>query len=204
MSIVRRVAVAVLVVALLGAAGGIAVAWSQGYRLFAVTSGSMAPTLDPGDLVLVVPAGDYRPGDIITFGHGAGITTHRVHGIDDSGLVTQGDANPSPDAFSVGVQDVAGEVVRMVPNGGYALVFFQRPTGAPAVMAGLLLMVLLWGLFFPPDDERTPDGDPARESERAARLPAGDRHPVRSLATDLWTESARPIAGLPPRHVRAT
>jgi signal peptidase len=69
-----------------------------------VRTGSMAPTMQPGDGFVAVPAavaGDLAPGDVIVFRaeelHGGGLTTHRVVEETDRGYVTRGDANPFTD-----------------------------------------------------------------------------------------------------------
>ncbi|MFB6140276.1 MAG: signal peptidase I [Halosimplex sp.] len=69
-----------------------------------VETGSMQPTLDPGDGFVAVPAalaGPVERGDVITFRaeelHGGGLTTHRVVEVTDRGYITRGDNNPFPD-----------------------------------------------------------------------------------------------------------
>ncbi|QZX98985.1 signal peptidase I [Halobaculum rubrum] len=69
-----------------------------------VETGSMAPTMEPGDGFIAVPAavaGDPEPGDVVTFDaqelNGGGLTTHRVVGETERGYVTRGDANPFTD-----------------------------------------------------------------------------------------------------------
>jgi signal peptidase len=69
-----------------------------------VETGSMQPTLDPGDGFVAVPAaiaGDIGPGDVVTFEaqeiQGGGLTTHRVVGETERGYITQGDNNPFTD-----------------------------------------------------------------------------------------------------------
>ncbi|MFW5911463.1 MAG: signal peptidase I [Halolamina sp.] len=69
-----------------------------------VETGSMEPTLEPGDGFVAVPtavAGDVDDGDVIVFRaeelQGGGLTTHRVVDETEQGYVTQGDANPFPD-----------------------------------------------------------------------------------------------------------
>ncbi|WP_152040039.1 signal peptidase I [Salinigranum salinum] len=69
-----------------------------------VTTGSMEPTLDPGDGFVAVPAavaGPVEEGDVVVFRAehvgGGGLTTHRVVGETSEGFVTRGDANPSTD-----------------------------------------------------------------------------------------------------------
>lgn len=72
-----------------------------------VETGSMEPTLDPGDGFVAIPAevaGPVEEGDVITFEareiQGGGLTTHRVVEVRDQGYVTRGDANPFTDQDS--------------------------------------------------------------------------------------------------------
>lgn len=69
-----------------------------------VETGSMAPTMAPGDGFVAVPpalAGGVEVGDVVTFRAesvgGGGLTTHRVVGTRGDGFVTQGDANAVTD-----------------------------------------------------------------------------------------------------------
>ena len=69
-----------------------------------VETGSMAPTLEPGDAFVAVPAavsGEIEPGDVVVFRatvlEGGGLTTHRVVAERDGGYVTRGDANVATD-----------------------------------------------------------------------------------------------------------
>lgn len=72
-----------------------------------VETGSMAPTLQPGDGFVAIPpglAGDIESGDVITFDaerlHGGGLVTHRVVEETEEGFITRGDANPFTDQSS--------------------------------------------------------------------------------------------------------
>jgi len=69
-----------------------------------VETGSMQPTLDPGDGFVAIPAqvaGGIGPGDVVTFEaqeiQGGGLTTHRVVEETERGYVTRGDNNPFTD-----------------------------------------------------------------------------------------------------------
>lgn len=69
-----------------------------------VTSGSMQPTLSPGDGFVAIPSalgGSVEPGDVVTFQsedtQGDRLTTHRVVEETDQGYITRGDANPFTD-----------------------------------------------------------------------------------------------------------
>jgi len=72
-----------------------------------VETGSMHPTLSPGDGFVVMPLfleGSIDQGDVIVFQaqnlHGGGLTTHRVVGETTNGFITKGDANPVTDQAS--------------------------------------------------------------------------------------------------------
>lgn len=102
-----------------------------------VETGSMEPTLDPGDGFVAIPSavsGDIETGDVVVFDaqeiEGGGLTTHRVVDETERGYVTQGDANPftDQDGEEPYVQDgqivaialqINGEVVR-IPHLGTA------------------------------------------------------------------------------------
>ena len=69
-----------------------------------VETGSMEPTMNPGDGFVAVPsalAGDVQEGDVVVFRaekiQGGGLTTHRVVDVTERGYVTRGDANPFTD-----------------------------------------------------------------------------------------------------------
>jgi signal peptidase len=69
-----------------------------------VETGSMSPTMEPGDGFVAVPsavAGEVGTGDVVVFRAqevgGGGLTTHRVVGETADGYITQGDANPFTD-----------------------------------------------------------------------------------------------------------
>ncbi|MFC7096464.1 S26 family signal peptidase [Halobaculum marinum] len=76
-------------------------ALGQPILLSYVETGSMAPTMEPGDGFIAVPAaiaGEPEAGDVVTFEaeelNGGGLTTHRIVGETDRGYITRGDANP--------------------------------------------------------------------------------------------------------------
>ncbi|AXG10689.1 signal peptidase I [Haloplanus rubicundus] len=107
-----------------------------------VETGSMAPTMEPGDGFVAVPsavAGEVEEGDVITFRaeeiQGGGLTTHRVVGETERGYVTRGDANPFTDqdggeppvkeAQIVAKALQVGGTVVVIPNLGTVVVGVQ-------------------------------------------------------------------------------
>jgi signal peptidase len=94
-----------------------------------VISGSMRPTLDVGDVVIIakVSADTIKPGDIIQFREAEGVTTvHRVVEIQEIEgnmlFVTQGDANSEPDVNPVIPANVVGKVIFDIPKVGWAAI----------------------------------------------------------------------------------
>lgn len=134
-------AVTVVVAALLGLSL-LPNAW--GWSTMVVTSSSMSPSFEAGDLVIVQPrdAEDLEPLDIITF-----VTpdrmrvSHRVvsKGTDADGItfVTKGDANKSADVDPVDGRNVEGQVRYSVPRLGYIVVWARTPLGLALLALGL-------------------------------------------------------------------
>ena len=110
------------------------------FHVLTVTSGSMAPAIDSGDLIVTRPVaiGEVEEGDVILFQSGGDRipTVHRVVGINEvelqlidratgttdvyveRRLLTMGDANPAPDSGEVTADRLLGEVWFEVPAAG--------------------------------------------------------------------------------------
>lgn len=117
-----------------------------------VTTGSMQPTLDPGDGFVAIPdalAGPVEEGDVVTFRaeeiQGGGLTTHRVVETTDRGYITRGDANPftDQDGGEPAVSDAQIVAVAWQPGGdvlalpGLGTVVTGVQTGLEAVQREL-------------------------------------------------------------------
>jgi signal peptidase len=129
------------------------------YRTYAVMSGSMAPRIPVGALVIDLPvsADQLRVGDIVSFlrpDNPAQVVTHRIVKIDSGpgGIVyhTKGDANGTADDWTVNAGPRNWRTAVAVPLVGYALVYLKTPLGQlltvllPAVALGLMALQDLW------------------------------------------------------------
>jgi signal peptidase len=136
------------------------------YRPLTVLTGSMRPTFDPGDLVIVrpEPVGSVRVGQVISYSVPVGahqVETHRVIRILKSGahpvIQTQGDANNWRDPWTAQLQGTtAWRLSFVVPYGGYAINALRGRTAhlltvvvAPMLLC-LVLLAQLWGFSFRP------------------------------------------------------
>ena len=121
-------------------------------ELLVVRSGSMSPTFNAGDAVIVRHSGSrpstaLDPGTIVTFRSPANdglLVTHRIVSVRTFGHAgpayeTKGDANPLPDETILTRDRLIGVVVGHVPRGGYALYALQRPQLLVAVIVAVLL-----------------------------------------------------------------
>jgi signal peptidase I len=119
--------------------------------LLAVTSKSMCPTYNFGDLLVAVRADDVEVGDVIAYRLGREIIAHRIVNVTGGGFITKGDAMDRPDPWIVRREDVVGRVVACVPYLGYAYVLFSNPATALlfaglAFAASLLLSIRPYGV----------------------------------------------------------
>lgn len=105
-----------------------------GYKFFTVLTGSMSPTININDLVIVkeVKPEKIEVNDIITFGstNSDNITTHRVKEIINENnaikYVTQGDANNVEDPSPVQSDALIGKVVKFVPKVGAVMAWMKN------------------------------------------------------------------------------
>ena len=124
-----------------------------GYKFYVVLTGSMTPTIAPGDLVIVkdVEPSQVKTGDIITFAsaNSKNITTHRVQSVkNDKGIefVTKGDANNVTDLNPVAQKYLIGRVVSHVDKIGIAMQSIQNHLMQIVIIilaVGVLLFVLV-------------------------------------------------------------
>lgn len=140
---------------------------------FIVTSDSMSPTIESGDVIVTreVSPEEIESGDVVTFHDGSesnrGYVTHRVVDVvEEDGeryFQLQGDANDQPDEGLVPGENARGTLHLHVPYLGYLLLFARSDLGlfSFVILPGLVLVAsgswqLLDELGYTPDSERAP------------------------------------------------
>ncbi len=145
----RREALALA--ALVIVAGLLVYAWSVGimfWKPYAIVTGSMEPTLNRGDLVILEKPRDIQVGDIITYRYKGVPVTHRVIDVvgtvvgetPDGYYITKGDANAQPDPYKVRPDDIIGEVRYRLPLLGWPVILVNW---TPQVRIVLLIGITL-------------------------------------------------------------
>lgn len=118
-------------------------------------SGSMAPAIEAGDVVVVrsAVAGELVPGQVATLSDPVSgrLITHRVASVADEGggrvaVVTRGDANDASERWVLQSDASVQRMVGRVPDAGYPLLWLSSPQLRlllAALGAGLLVAALL-------------------------------------------------------------
>jgi len=93
-----------------------------------IVSGSMRPTFDIGDIVLISARKPFNIsiGDVIAFRLENMVIVHRVVNVTENGFKTKGDANPDPDPFIVDIDSVVGKVIGYIPKIGLATLVLRQ------------------------------------------------------------------------------
>lgn len=127
----------------------VVVAGLSGIRVRVEQTGSMAPALHPGDLVLVrtTPVSAIRIGDVIGVRDASGrVIVHRVERLDgDAGFIrvhTRGDANPTGEDWRIPRAADVALVEGKLPRLGAVVDAAKGPVAALIVLiAGVLLAI---------------------------------------------------------------
>ena len=146
------------------------------YKLYAVQTGSMKPTLPPASAV-IVKEGVYHVGQPISFYVHGGVVTHRLVAIHADGTTdTKGDANATIDPWHVSTKAIIGEVVASQPHLGYWLLFLRNPIGLVTILLAAVLCWEIWN-FTGAASPRAVAADARVEDTNALpRQHAGRRH----------------------------
>ncbi|RLI19871.1 signal peptidase I [Candidatus Bathyarchaeota archaeon] len=126
------------------------------YPLEVVISGSMIPTLQVGDLIIVEGGlngesirADETRGDIIIFpkpGNPEELIAHRaiekIRGSEGFYFRTKGDNNPVPDRWLIFEGEVVGKVIGKIPLIGFLFTSLQTPVGFTLTLAILFFFML--------------------------------------------------------------
>ncbi|NHV97248.1 MAG: signal peptidase I [Thaumarchaeota archaeon] len=120
---------------------------------YVVSSGSMIPTLNVGDIIVVKDKDSFKSlqvGDIIVFHSPAGdgrVIVHRIYSmnIDQYGVAiyTKGDNNPAPDGWVVRESHYIGKVVFTLPYLGRITSIIQPPLNYILILFFIVLIFVV-------------------------------------------------------------
>lgn len=114
-----------------------------GYTVFEVITGSMADTIQIGDVIFVEITDKVQKNDIIVFEEEKNFITHRLLEIEEDRYITKGDANNSEDK-PIEKQQVIGKVIYVAGNIG----LLRRVIFTPEIFICIIISVLFFGIAF--------------------------------------------------------
>ncbi len=117
----------------------------NGYVALEVISGSMEPTINIGDIIIVdTKIKKYKKNDIVVFYDQDGsFVTHRIISINDKEIITKGDNNNTPDD-PTSINKIVGKYVSKIDNGEKVLSALKSPLVTILILInGVLLCIFL-------------------------------------------------------------
>lgn len=114
-----------------------------GYTFFEVATGSMFPTIEIGDVVVVQITQDVFEDDIIVYKDGKNFVTHRLIEKKDDIFITKGDANNAEDN-PISKENMLGKVIKIIPNIG----IWRKVILSPEIVILIFALIIVFGITF--------------------------------------------------------
>ena len=108
-----------------------------GYTFFEVVTGSMANTINIGDVIIVKINSNYEENDIIVYEKEKSYITHRIIEIKEDGIVTKGDNNNTEDEI-INKEQILGKVIKVIPKVGT----IKRIILEPSIIVSIILIIM--------------------------------------------------------------
>lgn len=107
---------------------------------YKVKTGSMKPTLNIGDYILVEKQDKYEVGDIITYKDNNSYTTHRITKINNEEIITKGDANNIEDENVTLLCNVKGKYIKKITKFGK---IYEKIINKETIIITMLFVIIL-------------------------------------------------------------
>ncbi len=122
----------------------------SGKSILEVISGSMEPTIEVGDLIVIDTLDkDYKENDIVTFyDNESSFVTHRIISINKDEIITKGDNNDSEDGV-IKSEQIVGKYKFKIKGLGKIMAVIKKPI----TMILILIVGVLFCIFFSLDKE---------------------------------------------------
>ena len=114
-----------------------------GYSILSTETGSMSPTIEVGDIIIIKIGDEIKENDIITYKQDDVLITHRIEQIDGDTIITKGDYNNIQDE-PIERSQVIGKVVHIFNNVEvWKQVFTDMHVIIPMVITIILFIVMI-------------------------------------------------------------
>ena len=119
-----------------------------GYTAFEVVTGSMANTINVGDIVFVKITESVSENDIIVYESDDGIITHRLISIDGENFIAKGDANNQKDD-PIKKEQIIGKVIKIMPE----IAIWRNVLLTPEIIILITISISLIGIVISLSDK---------------------------------------------------
>ena len=114
-----------------------------GYSVLSAETGSMSPTIEKGDIVIIKIGDEIKENDIITYKKDNVLITHRISKINENTIIAKGDYNNTDD-LPIQKEQVIGKVVFIVNNVEiWKKVFTDAHVIIPVIITVILFVALI-------------------------------------------------------------
>ena len=114
-----------------------------GYSILSTETGSMSPTIEVGDIIIIKIGDEIKENDIITYKQDDVLITHRIEQIDGDTIITKGDYNNIQDE-PIERSQVIGKVVHIINHVEvWKKVFTDMHVIIPMVITIILFIVMI-------------------------------------------------------------
>lgn len=115
-----------------------------GYSIFSTETGSMSPTIEIGDVIIVKIGEQVQEKDIITYKKDNSFITHRIVKIEGNSIIAKGDNNNTQDE-EITQDAVVGKVVFIINNVEiWKNVFSDMNVIIPIIITLILFVILVF------------------------------------------------------------
>ena len=114
-----------------------------GYTFFEVATGSMANTIEIGDVVVVKITKEVEENDIIVYKDEDNFVTHRLIQKNENKLIAKGDSNNSQDK-PISNDQILGEVIFIIPKIG----IWKKVLLSPEILGLSVALIIILGITF--------------------------------------------------------
>ena len=114
-----------------------------GYTFFEVATGSMANTIEIGDVVVVELTNEVNENDIIVYKDENSFITHRLIEKNGNRLIAKGDANNSQDR-PISQEQILGKVIYIIPKIG----IWKKVLTSPEILGLTIAVITILGIAF--------------------------------------------------------
>lgn len=140
-----------------------------GYTFFEVISGSMSPSIEKWDLILIKEMDNYEVGDVVSFKYEDAYITHRIVEKNDETYITKGDANNTVDT-PITKDKIAGKVVKIYSHAAAWIKVFTTPKVAIMGIVSIVLLCYTFTLFKKEEKKQIKESIKIEKSEAMEKI----------------------------------